>query len=93
MERRAPVRCRSKPRSTLIGAPYDLVGDDVMRPVGCNPAAIAVNPLHQVPVLTLPTGEVMTESAAILIYLADSYPHARLAPAGAIRGVQPSCGG
>ena len=66
---------------TLIGAPYDLVGHDVMRPVACNPAANAVNPLHQVPVLTLPTGEIMTESAAILIYLADSYPHARLAPA------------
>jgi GST-like protein len=66
---------------TLIGAPYDLVGDDVVRPVACNPAANAVNPLQQVPVLTLPTGEMMTESAAILIYLADSYPHARLAPA------------
>ena len=66
---------------TLIGAPYVVVGDDVVRPVACNPAANAVNPLHQVPVLALPTGEVMTESAAILIYLADRYPHARLAPA------------
>ena len=66
---------------TLIGTPYDVVGDDVMRPVARNPAANAVNPLHQVPVLGLPSGEVMTESAAILIYLADRYPHARLAPA------------
>jgi GST-like protein len=65
---------------TLIGAPYDLVGDDVMRPVAHNSAANAINPLHQVPVLSLPTGEVMTESAAILIYLADRHPHARLAP-------------
>jgi GST-like protein len=65
---------------TLIGTPYDVVGDDVMRPVACNPAANAVNPLHQVPVLGLPNGEVMTESAAILVYLADCHPHARLAP-------------
>ncbi|HEV7309615.1 glutathione S-transferase family protein [Ensifer sp.] len=39
-----------------------------------------INPLRQVPALTLPTGEVMTESAAILIWLADTYPDARLAP-------------
>jgi len=65
---------------TLIGAPYSVVGDDVMRPVACNPAANAINPLHQVPVLTLPNGEVMTESAAILIYLADRHPKAKLAP-------------
>jgi GST-like protein len=30
--------------------------------------------------MVLPNGQVMTESAAILIYLADRYPHARLAP-------------
>lgn len=65
---------------TLIGALYEVVGDDVMRPVASNPAANAINPLHQVPVLGLPGGEVMTESAAILIYLADRYPHARLSP-------------
>jgi GST-like protein len=65
---------------TLIGAPFEVVGDDVMRPVACNPAANALNPLHQVPVLGLPNGEVMTESNAILIYLADRYSHARLAP-------------
>ena len=65
---------------TLIGAPYDVVGDDVVRPVACNPAANAINPLHQVPVLALPTGEVMTESAAILVHLADRHPEARLAP-------------
>jgi GST-like protein len=40
-----------------------------------------INPLRQVPALALPTGELMTESAAILIWLADAYPNARLAPA------------
>ena len=40
-----------------------------------------VNPMLQVPALALPSGEVMTESAAILIWLADAYPTGRLAPA------------
>ena len=40
-----------------------------------------VNPMLQVPALLLPSGELMTESAAILIWLADRYPDARLAPA------------
>jgi GST-like protein len=33
-----------------------------------------------VPALVLPSGELMTESAAILIWLADDHPEARLAP-------------
>jgi len=66
---------------TLIGAPYSVIGDDVMRPVACNPSANAINPLQQVPVLALPSGEMMTESAAILIYLADRHHDAGLAPA------------
>lgn len=40
-----------------------------------------INPMRQVPALALPTGEVISESAAILIWLADRYPEARLAPA------------
>lgn len=65
---------------TLIGIPYDVVGEDVVRDVARNPAVLKVNPLGQVPALVLPGGEVMTESAAILIYLADCYPEAQLAP-------------
>jgi GST-like protein len=37
--------------------------------------------MRQVPALAFPGGELMTESAAILIWLADRYPDARLAPA------------
>ena len=40
----------------------------------------AINPMRQVPVLVLPSGEIMTESAAMLIWLADRYPEAGLAP-------------
>jgi GST-like protein len=38
------------------------------------------NAMRQIPTLVLPDGEVMTESAAILLYLADAHPASRLAP-------------
>jgi glutathione S-transferase len=40
-----------------------------------------INPRGEVPTLVLPDGSVMTESAAIMIYLADAHPEAGLAPA------------
>ena len=65
---------------TLLGLPYEVVeaatweGDDQRAKVE------AVNPLRQVPALVLPSGEVMSESAAILMWLAEQYPDSRLAP-------------
>jgi glutathione S-transferase len=44
-----------------------------------------LNPLGQVPVLRLPDGEIMTESAAMALYLADQHPEADLAPSPAVR--------
>jgi GST-like protein len=41
----------------------------------------AVNPLLQVPTLLLPDGSVMTESAAMVLYVADRAPEAGLVPA------------
>jgi GST-like protein len=41
----------------------------------------AVNPLVQIPALVLPSGEILTESAAILIWLADNHPASGLSPA------------
>ncbi len=66
---------------SLVGVPYEVIGGDVVRDIATSPSMLAVNPLGQVPALVLPTGEVMTESAAILIYLADRYPAAQLGPA------------
>jgi GST-like protein len=40
----------------------------------------AVNPLAQVPTLVMPDGGVMTESAAIALYLDEQYPAAGLLP-------------
>lgn len=66
---------------TLIGQPYELI--DAYAWSGKEEAdkVAPVNPMRQVPALILPGGEVMTESAAILIWLAETYPQANLAPA------------
>jgi GST-like protein len=56
----------------LLGEPYEVIERG---------AGTLANPLEQVPALVLPSGELMTESAAILIHLADSHPEARLSPA------------
>ena len=42
---------------------------------------LKLNPMGQVPVVELPDGSVMTESAAIVIHLADALAPGRLAPA------------
>lgn len=65
---------------TLIGAPWRLVDLKQWTDVQTDAEMGRLNPQRQVPALVLPNGEVMTESAAILIHLADTHPEARLAP-------------
>jgi GST-like protein len=65
---------------TLLGVPYRVVEAVTWVEKEAQERVAAVNPLRQVPAIVLPSGEVMTESAAILIYLADLHPEARLAP-------------
>jgi GST-like protein len=60
---------------TLIGAPFRVVDVEPRARLGED-----WNPVGQVPALVLPGGELMTESAAILIWLADAHPAARLSP-------------
>lgn len=63
----------------LVGQPYDFVDvEGFDRPGETQDRLAAVNPLRQVPTLTLDGGEVLTESAAIALWLADR--HAGLAP-------------
>jgi GST-like protein len=43
-------------------------------------ALLAANPLHQLPTLILDDGRVLTESAAIVLWLDEAHPQARLLP-------------
>jgi GST-like protein len=65
---------------TLLGIPYDLVEGATWDEEDARERVAPVNPMRQIPTLVLPGGEVLTESAAILIHLADSHPQAQLAP-------------
>ena len=66
----------------IAGQPYEVVEAPTSEPD--DPAGgdrvLAANPLRQVPALVLPGGEIMTESAAILIRLGELHPQAGLAP-------------
>jgi GST-like protein len=66
---------------TLLGEPYRVVERVVWADKAAAAEMAEVNPLRQVPALVLPSGELMTESAAILIHLADTHPGSGLSPA------------
>ncbi len=69
--------------AALVMADADYTKINVDMGVGAqNDAAYAaVNPMMQIPTLILPGGEVLTESAAIVIHLADVFAGKGLAPA------------
>jgi GST-like protein len=55
--------------------------DGFDRPGPARDRLLRVNPLARVPTLVLPGGEVLSESAAIILHLAELRPDAGLAPA------------
>ena len=62
------------------GVPYELKVVDIMKGAQKQPEFLAINPMGKLP--TLVDGDVVvTESAAIALYLADRYAAGRLAPA------------
>jgi GST-like protein len=66
---------------TLLDIPFDLVEGATWAEAAARDRVAPVNRMRQIPTLVMPDGEVLTESAAILIHLADRHPRARLAPA------------
>jgi GST-like protein len=64
----------------LLALPYRVVERATWESAAAAESVAAVNPMRQVPALVLPSGEVITESAAILIHLADSHPAGGLSP-------------
>jgi GST-like protein len=65
------------------GAPYEFHFVSLEREEQKKPEFLAINPSGKVPALRLPEGEVITESAAILLAIADHFPNARLLPSQA----------
>jgi len=62
-----------------VGAPYELRFVDIMKGAHKAPELLALNPMGKLPILT--DGDaVVTESAAIGLYLADRHAYGRLAP-------------
>ncbi|WP_010466970.1 glutathione S-transferase family protein [Acidovorax radicis] len=79
-----PSTCAQAVRIALeeAGAPYQLVRVDFAAGQQRTPEYLAVNPKGRVPALATPHGT-LTETPALLAYVAQSFPEARLAPADA----------
>ncbi len=65
---------------TLLGVTYQVVEAAAWEGQAERAKVAKVNPMLQIPALVLPSGEVLTESAAILMWLAEQHPQAQLAP-------------
>jgi len=62
-----------------VGAPYRIEIINLQKNEQKQPAYLAINPMGKLPAITH-RGVVITETAAILTYLADAFPAAKLAP-------------
>jgi glutathione S-transferase len=63
-----------------VGAPYEFRTISLDRNEQRDPEYLKVNPSGKMPALNLPGGEIITESAAILLTIADRHPDAGLLP-------------
>ena len=62
------------------GAPYDFKTISLEKNEQRSPEFLAINPSGKMPAVRLPEGQILTESLAILLTLADHFPNARLLP-------------
>jgi glutathione S-transferase len=62
-----------------VGVPYELRRVDILKGEQKSPDIVALNPMGKLPVIQ-DGDQVVTESAAIALYLADKYAYGRLAP-------------
>ncbi len=78
----APGACSLSPHIALreAGLTFDLIKVDLANKLVDGGDFFAVNPKGYVPVLGLEDGQVLTEGAIIVQYIADLVPDARLAP-------------
>lgn len=66
-----------------VGAPYEFHSVSLEKNEQRAPEFLAINPSGKIPALKLPEGQILTESLAILLTIADHFPNARLLPAQA----------
>ncbi len=83
----APLACSAATRIALYEAGataefiyVDIHSDPRARALADGTDYSAINPMGQVPALRTAEGEIITENAAVLQYVADAYPEAQLAP-------------
>ncbi len=72
--------CAVKVALTEAGAPFEEVEITTRAKQHLTKEYRQINPRQQVPSLMLPDGSIMTESAAMLLHIADARPEVRLAP-------------
>jgi GST-like protein len=70
----------------VAGIPLDYEEVDYAERSATRARLLSVNPLGQVPTLVLPDGKILTESLAMIQYLADLAPQAGLIPAAGDAG-------
>ncbi len=78
----APGACSLAPHIILeeVKVPYELIRVDLKNKTYGSENYLKVNPKGSVPALQLKDGKVLTETVAILQFLADQKPEARLVP-------------
>ncbi len=80
----APLACSMATRIAFYdaGADANYIYRDRQKRLPDGSDFLAINPLGMVPALRTDDGEILTENSAILQYVADRLPEAKLAPAG-----------
>src|SRR3954470_4969509 len=63
-----------------VGAPYEFKTISLERNEQRSPEFLAINPSGKMPAVRLPEGQILTESLAILLTVADHFPNPRLLP-------------
>ena len=87
----APQVCSFGPHVALreLGIPFDLVRVDLRTHTTAGGEPLSnINRKDYVPALVLPDGALLTEVSAILLYLADLHPDAKLAPSSGLARVR-----
>lgn len=90
----APGTCAMPVRIALVeaNAPHRIQRLDLAAGEQRSPAYLAINPKGRVPALVTERG-VLTETPALLLYVAQRFPEAQLAPPGRSLPAGPHAGG